>query len=373
MLWAVGKPELQIPVEVGNLRWRIGRSIMKANSSRRHFLERLVRSTAGLAAGLPLIEPSRAFAATGEMPYRTLGRTGEKVSLLGLGGYHLGLKTVAPEEAIRVIRTAIDNGVNFMDNCWEYNGGESEIRMGKGLLDGYRKKVFLMTKTDGLLKDVWNKQLDDSLRRLQTDMIDLVQFHEINLPTDPEVIFGPNGAIEAAMAAKKAGKIRYIGFTSHTDPAITLKMLDTAFAQKFTFDTVQMPLNVMDAHFRSFAKNVLPVLVKHKIGVLGMKSLGMSLIPKTSLVTARECLHYAMNLKTSVVINGCENPKDLDQGLEAARSFAPMGKSEVAALLAKTAAVAATGKCEPNKTMDYAIRRRARWQWYMGVPAPEPH
>jgi predicted aldo/keto reductase-like oxidoreductase len=345
---------------------------MKANSSRRQFLEKLVRSTAGLAAGLPLIEPAPAFAAQGEMPYRTLGRTGEKVSLLGLGGFHLGLKTSTPEEIIRVIRTAVDNGVNFMDNCWDYNGGESEVRMGKGLLDGYRQKVFLMTKSDGLLKDLWNQQLEDSLRRLQTDMIDLVQFHEINLATDPEVVFGPNGAIAAAVAAKKAGKIRYIGFTAHTDPAIALKMLDTAFAQKFTFDTVQMPLNVVDAHFRSFAKNVLPVLVKHGIGVLGMKSLGGGRIPKTNTATPLECLHYAMNLKTSVVINGCENLKDLEQGLEAARTFRPMAETEVAALLAKTAAVAATGECEPNKTQDYSIRRRARWAWYMGGPPPDP-
>jgi aryl-alcohol dehydrogenase-like predicted oxidoreductase len=318
-----------------------------------------------------LIEPSRAFAATGEMPYRILGRTGERVSLLGIGGHHLGLKTTTAEESHRIIRTAIDNGVTFMDNCWDYNGGESEIRMGNALRDGYRQKVFLMTKTDGLFKDLWNQQLEDSLRRLQTDVIDLVQFHEINLPTDPDFIFGPKGAIEAAVAAQKAGKIRYIGFTAHTDPAIALKMLDTAFAQKFTFDTVQMPLNVMDAHFRSFAKHVLPVLLKHNIGVLGMKSLGAGRIPKTNTATARECLHYAMNLKTSVVIYGCESLKDLKQGLEAARSFRPMSQSEVATLLAKTAAVAATGECELNKTQDYSARRRARWAWYMGGTPPD--
>ena len=345
---------------------------MRAHSSRREFLGNLMRGTAAAAVGLPLIGQDRAFAATGDMPYRTLGRTGEKVSLLGIGGHHLGLRTVTAEESLRIVRTAIDGGVNFLDNCWDYNGGESELRMGNALRDGYRKKVFLMTKTDGLVKDLWNKQLEDCLRRFQTDAIDLVQFHEINLPTDPETVFGPKGAMEAAVAARKAGKIRYIGFTAHTDPDIAVKMLQTADANNFTFDSVQMPLNVMDTHFRSFAKKVLPMLVEKQIGVLGMKSLavGRILKYKTTTATATECLHYAMSLKTSVVINGCESLKDLEQGLAAARNFKPMGETEVASLLAKSAPVAATGDCEWYKTTDYAPRRKARWDWYMGGTPP---
>jgi predicted aldo/keto reductase-like oxidoreductase len=270
------------------------------------------------------------------------------------------------------MRTAIDAGVNFMDNSWDYHGGESELRMGKALLDGYRKKVFLMTKVDGQLKDIYNKQLEDSLRRLQTDVIDLVQFHEMNLPGDPDVVFGPDGAIEAAVAAQKAGKIRYIGFTGHKDPAVLLKMLHTADAHKFTFATVQMPLNIMDAHYRSFSQNVLPALVERGIGVLGMKTLGAGKIPKSKIATATECLQYAMNLQTSVVINGCETLDELKQGLEAARTFKPMGATEVGALLARTVAKAATGECEFNKTMDYEKYRRFRAAWYTGVPTPPP-
>ncbi|MBZ5607678.1 MAG: aldo/keto reductase [Acidobacteriia bacterium] len=341
---------------------------MGAKSSRREFLDQLILAGASAAAALPLLEPVRAYAATGDMPYRTLGSTGEKVSLLGLGGYHLGLKTTSAEESLRVIRTAIDGGVNFLDNSWDYNGGESERRMGAALRDGYRQKVFLMTKTNGQLKNVWNAQLEESLRRLQTDVVDLVQFHEMNLPTDPDVLFGPNGAFEAALAAKKAGKIRYIGFTGHTDPEVHLKVLRTAAANKFSFATVQMPLNVMDAHFRSFARQVVPEALQQGIAVLGMKSMAAGRIvqSKTSNVTPTECLHYAMNLKTSVVINGCENLKDLEQGLKAARSFRPMDQSEVANLLAKTAAVGGTGEFEYFKTMDPHILRQSKYATFTG-------
>jgi aryl-alcohol dehydrogenase-like predicted oxidoreductase len=283
------------------------------------------------------------------MPYRTLGRSGEKVSLVGLGGFHSAIPQDA-EEGIRLVRTALDNGINFLDNCWDYNNGESEVRMGKALRDGYRKKAFLMTKIDGQVKDVAASQIDESLRRLQTEVIDLLQFHEVIRPGDPDRIFGPNGSFEAALEAKKAGKIRYIGFTGHKDPDIHLKMLDTAFKRGFTFDAVQMPLNVMDAHFKSFAHKVVPVLTKHGIGVLGMKSMGDGFILRSNTVTPLECLHYAMNLPTSVVITGCESQKILDQALEAARTFRPLGEREVAAILAKTAPVAAEGKFEPFKT-----------------------
>ena len=318
--------------------------------SRREFLGRglgIATSTVGLP-GLGLGSPAPAPAAGG-MPYRTLGRSGEKVSLVGLGGYHIGLQS-DPEESIRIVRTAIDNGINFMDNCWDYNGGESEVRMGKALRDGYRKKVFLMTKIDGQVKPVAARQIEESLRRLQTDVLDLLQFHEVIRAGDPERIFGPEGSIHAALEAKQAGKVRYIGFTGHKDPDIHLKMLDTAFRHGFTFDAVLMPLNVMDAHYKSFARKVVPVLTQHGIGVLGMKSMGDGFVLRSNVVTPVECLHYAMNLPTSVVITGCDSLKILDQALEAARTFRPLSPKQVQAILAKTAPLAARGEFEPFKT-----------------------
>jgi len=283
------------------------------------------------------------------MPYRTLGRTGEKVSLVGLGGYHLGNQS-DPEESIRIIRTGIDEGINFLDNCWDYNGGESEIRMGKALRDGYRQKAFLMTKIDGRNKTAATTQLHESLRRLQTDRIDLLQFHEVIRDSDPDRIFAEGGGMEAAVEARKAGKIRFIGFTGHKSPDIHLNMLATASKHGFTFDAVQMPLNVMDAHFNSFEKRVLPVLTKDGIGVLGMKPMGDKVILESKTVTPVECLQYAMNLPTSVVITGCDSLPILQQALHAARGFEPMGASQVAAVLAKTARAAEGGQFELYKT-----------------------
>ena len=283
------------------------------------------------------------------IPYRTLGRSGEKVSIVGLGGYHIG----HPEDeqlSITIVRTALDNGINFLDNCWDYNGGQSEIRMGKALRDGYRQKAFLMTKIDGQTKKAATQQLDESLRRLQTDHVDLLQFHEVIRETDPARIMGAGGGMEAVLEAKKQGKVRYIGFTGHKSPDIHLKMLETAFAQNFTFDAVQMPLNVMDAHFNSFEKKVLPVLVKHGIGVLGMKPMGDAIILRSKAASPVECLHYAMSLPTSVVITGCESMNILQQALDAARSFKPMSKEEIAQLLGKTASPAAQGEYELYKT-----------------------
>ena len=284
----------------------------------------------------------------GDIPYRALGRTGEKVSMVGLGGYHVG--TPPQEEGIRLIRSALDRGVNFMDNCWDYLDGESEVRMGKALKDGYRAKAFLMSKIDGQTKSAAARQIDESLKRLQTDHVDLMQFHEVIRPTDPDRIFGSGGSVEAMLEAKKAGKVRFIGFTGHKDPDIHLKMLQTAKDHQFRFDAVQMPLNVMDAHFRSFEKKVLPVLVKEEIGVLGMKSMAAGNILQSRTVSAIECLHYAMNLPTSVVITGIDSMRVLDQAIEAARTFKPMSKDEVTALLSRTAKVAASGRFEPFKT-----------------------
>jgi len=288
--------------------------------------------------------------ANSEMPMRMLGRTGIEVSLIGLGGWHLGFDYLDEELSIRIIRTAIDSGINFMDNCWDYNEGASETRMGKALRDGYRDRVFLMTKIDGRTKEDAAKQLNESLRRLDTDHIDLVQHHEILRFEDPHRIFDDEGANAALIEARAAGKIRFIGFTGHKDPRIHLYMLEVARQNGFVFDAVQMPLNVMDAHYRSFQKMVLPELVKQNIGVLAMKTLANGAILKSQTVTAIECLQYAMNLPTSVVITGCENMENLEQALTAARTFKPMTDEQVKTLLDKTAQAAARGEFELFKT-----------------------
>ena len=283
------------------------------------------------------------------MIYRKLGGTGEKVSAIGLGGYHIG----TPQDAdlgVRIVRSALDRGMNFLDNCWDYHDGESEIRMGKALRDGYRQKAFLMTKFDGRTKEAAAKQIDESLRRLGTDRIDLIQYHENIRLEDPDRFFAAGGALEAVLAARDAGKVRYIGFTGHKDPLVHLRMLDVAAQHKFHFDACQMPLNVMDAHFRSFRHQVVPRLVKEGIAVLGMKSMGDGNVLKSGVVTPMECLHYALSLPTSVVINGCESMERLEQAFDAVEKFKPMGEAEIARLLAKTAKPAQTGRFEPFKT-----------------------
>ncbi|MEH2433798.1 MAG: aldo/keto reductase [Nostoc sp.] len=285
-----------------------------------------------------------------EMLYRVLGSTEEKVSAIGLGGWHIALKHVDEQLAIRIVRTAIDRGITFMDNSWDYNGGASEIRMGKALRDGYRDKVFLMTKIDGRSKKAAAKQLDESLQRLQVDCIDLVQHHEILRHEDPHRVFDEEGANAALIEARKAGKLRYIGFTGHKDPYVHLHMLEVAATNGFKFDTAQMPLNVMDAHYRSFEKLVVPELVKQNIGVLGMKSLANGIILRSNTVTPIECLHYALNLPTSVVITGIDSMEILEQTFEAVRTFQPMNDQQVRSLLAKTAEAASRGKFEPFKT-----------------------
>jgi aryl-alcohol dehydrogenase-like predicted oxidoreductase len=282
--------------------------------------------------------------------YRVLGHTGERVSPIGLGGWHLGLPNVGEQLSLRIIRTAIDRGINFMDNSWDYNGGASEMRMGKALRDGYRDKVFLMTKIDGRSKQEATRQLDESLRRLQTDRIDLVQHHEVIRFEDPHRIFDTEGANAALVEARAAGKIRYIGFTGHKDPRIHLHMLEVAREHDFIFASVQMPLNVMDAHYRSFEKLVLPELVKQNIGVLGMKSMANGIILKSRTVTAVDCLHYALNLPTSVVITGCDSMEILEQALSAVQTFRPLTKARVQGLLAKTKSAASHGEFEPFKT-----------------------
>jgi aryl-alcohol dehydrogenase-like predicted oxidoreductase len=284
------------------------------------------------------------------IPYRILGNTGEKVSAIGVGGWHLGFQDVDEQLSLRIVRVAVDGGITFMDNSWDYNEGRSEIRMGKALQDGYRKKVFLMTKIDGRSRKEATRQLEESLRRLQTDCIDLVQHHEILRYEDPHRIFDEEGAHGALVEAQKEGKLRYIGFTGHKDPHIHLHMLEVAEQNGFTFDAVQMPLNVMDAHYRSFEKLVLPELVRRKIGVLAMKTMANGMILKSNTVTATECLHYALSLPTSVVITGMESMERLDQAFEAARSFRPMSEATTKGLLAKTEKAASKGEFELFKT-----------------------
>ena len=306
----------------------------------------------------------------GEMLYRPLGRTGEKVSAIGMGGFHIAKHGLSDEQSIRLVRSAIDRGITFMDNSWDYNEGESEVLMGKALKDGYRQKVFLMTKIDGRTKELAERQIETCLERLQTDHIDLVQHHEIIRFDDPDRIFANQGAMEATVAAQKAGKIRYIGFTGHKDPHIHLYMLKVAGEHGFHFDTVQMPLNVMDAHFRSFGQLVLPELVKHEIGVLGMKAMGDGVILKSKTVSPIECLHYALSLPTSVVITGIDKPEILDQAFEAVKTFQPMNREQVAQLLVKTKEVAMAGKYELFKTSSHFDSTAKHPDW-LGGDAPD--
>jgi aryl-alcohol dehydrogenase-like predicted oxidoreductase len=298
-----------------------------------------------------------------EMPLRTLGATGERVSALGLGGWHLSLKHVDSSLAERIMRSAADRGMSFFDNSWDYHDGESEKRMGRALKDGYRAKVFLMTKINGRTKKEAAKQLDESLKRLRVDMIDLVQHHEVLRFEDPDRIFAEDGAHAALLEARQQGKLRYIGFTGHKDPRIHLYMLEVAAANGFFFDTVQMPLNVMDAHFRSFAKMVLPELVKRNIGVLGMKSMANGHILRSQTVTPIECLHYALNLDTSVVITGIDSMRILEQAFEAARNFQPLSANEVERILSKTRHAASRGEFELFKTTSVYDGTAANPKW----------
>ena len=324
---------------------------------RRDFLKTATVATVGAAipATAQTAQPSSAPVKRPESPdmiYRELGTTGERVSAIGMGGYHLG-KQADASQSIQLMHAGIDRGITFLDNCWDYNDGISEVRMGQALRNGYRQKVFLMTKMDGRTAVEYNKQLEQSLGRLQTDVIDLVQFHEIIRLEDPDRIFAPSGAIEAAIAARQAGKIRYIGFTGHKDPLVHLRMLETAQKHNFHFDTVQMPINVMDAHFRSFEKEVMPVALKQGIGVLAMKTFGDPYILKSNTVQPIEALHYGLTLPVSVVITGIDTTQVLDQAFEATRTFKPLDQTQMASLLARTATAASEGKFELFKTTSH--------------------
>jgi predicted aldo/keto reductase-like oxidoreductase len=339
--------------------------------NRRNFLKTATVGAVGSAASAGAQNTPSVVAnlrpESANMIYRELGGTGERVSAIGLGGYHIG-KQQNPDESIRLVRAAIDRGITFMDNCWDYNGGISEVRMGQALRDGYRQKVFLMTKIDGRDKTTAAGQIEQSLGRLQTDVIDLLQFHEVIRLDDPDVIFGPGGAIEAVQEAKQAGKIRHIGFTGHKDPSVHLRMFEIADKHGFHFDTVQMPINVMDAHFRSFLNGVAPVAQQHGTAILAMKTFGDHFILQSNTVTPMEALHFGLNSPASVVITGIDSPAILDQAFEAVKSFQPMDRQQVAAILAKTSEAAITGKFELFKTSSHfdGTIQNPSWLGYTG-------
>ncbi|HEY1756505.1 MAG TPA: aldo/keto reductase [Bryobacteraceae bacterium] len=333
---------------------------MAHDPSRREVVTGVASLTLAAAAG---------DAAPSGIQYRTLGRTGEKVTCLGLGGAHIGKPELSSEESLRLIRKALDRGLTFLDNSWDYNNGESEIRMGKALRDGYRQKAFLMTKFDGRTHEEAARQIDESLKRLQTDHVDLLQFHEVIRFDDPDRFFAPGGAAEALVAARKAGKTRYIGFTGHKDPRIHLYMLEQAQANDFHFDTVQMPINVMDAHFRSFGKLVVPEAQKQGLGILGMKSMGSGVILKSNSVTALECLQYALSQPTSVVITGIDSEAVLDQALQLATTFKPLTAAEITGILERTASAASKGEYELFKTSSHFDSTALHPQW-LGSETP---
>jgi len=275
---------------------------------------------------------------------RPFGKTGVKVSQLGLGGWHIGIQKEV-SESYRLIRTAMDAGINFLDNSNDYNEGQSEIRMGEAI-KGRRDKVFLMTKHNFRDRKSALRDLEISLGRLQTDHLDLWQFHSIERVEDPDWIFEENGAIEAAEQAKKQGKARFIGFTGHKNPNYHLAML----SKKYAWDALQMPLNVLDPHFRSFEKLVLPEAVKRRLGVIGMKPMAFQNAPKTGVVTSIECLHYAMSLPVSVTLTGCETMERLETALVAARTFKKLSESEMQALRDRMKPFVKDGATEPYKT-----------------------
>jgi len=324
-----------------------------------------------LALGAGLAAVTASGAPDSEIPYRTLGHTGEKLSCIGMGGYHLGKSEVSETDAIKLVQNGVDRGINFLDNSWDYNKGESEKRVGKAVKDGnLRSRVFMMTKNDGRTTEEFNKQLDESLKRLQTDHVDLIQFHEIIRFEDPDRIFAEGGAAQAALAAKKAGKVRYIGFTGHKDPSIHLYMLKVADRHKFVFDSVQMPVNVMDYHYRSFTQEVLPELTKRNIGALGMKSMGDTVILKSGAVTGLECLQFSLSQPVCVQITGIDKPSILDQAIEAAKTYDKVSKEQMDAILARTKPHAMDGKWELFKTSALFDSTAQHPEWLGGT---SPH
>ncbi len=330
--------------------------------NRREFLQ--VSAAAGVAAAsitaASAQQTGQAQVNSGGIPMRPLGKTGQNVSLICLGG-HSATNPMKMSEAasLKLIQRAVDEGITFMDNCWDYHDGEAEERMGKALAEGGRRdKVFLMTKVCGRTARDARSNLEDSLRRLKTDRIDLWQFHEMVYDNDPDWVFAEDGAIHAGLEAVKAGKVRYLGFTGHKDPIIHLKML----GMPYDWASVQMPLNVMDVHYRSFQKQVLPVLLQRNIGVLAMKSLGGdgSIVSKAG-IPVEVALRYVLSLPISTLVSGIDSEKVLDQNLKIVREFQPMTEQERAAIEKQTLAMAGDGRFElfkSSKKYDGPVHRK---------------
>jgi len=326
--------------------------------SRRGFLQ---ATAAGLAAaGIAGADDPKQPANDGGVPLRRLGRTGQMVSLLCLGGHaSTNPKKLEEKDSLKLIQRAVDEGVTFMDNCWDYHDGEAEERMGKALAEGGRRdKVFLMTKVCGRTAREAQSNLEDSLRRLKTDRIDLWQYHEMVYDNDPDWVFAEDGAIHAGLKALKDGKVRYLGFTGHKDPIIHLKML----SKPFDWAAVQMPLNVMDVHYRSFQKQVLPVLLQRGIGVLAMKSLGgRGQIVSEAGVPVEDALRYVLSLPISTLVSGIDSEKVLDQNLKIVREFKPLSDQERARIEQSTVKLAGDGRFElfkSSKVFDGPVHRK---------------
>jgi uncharacterized protein len=303
-------------------------------------------------------------------PTRRLGRTNEQVSLVAMGGYHLGFPSLTSVEAVHLLHKAIDLGITFMDNCWDYNEGRSEERMGEALASGgYRKRVFLMTKFDGRDRKTATDQLDESLRRLRTDHVDLWQMHENIRPDDADHLFAPGGAIEAMLAAQQAGKVRFLGFTGHKSAEYHVHMFEVAERNGFVFDTVQMPLNIMDAHFRSFEHTVIPVAQKAGTAILAMKTFGDHHILDARVVSPLQMLHYSMNLPVATVVTGIDSQATLDQAVTAAVSFRPLSEAQVVSILARSGPLSIEGATERYKTTHEYDGTIAHPEW-LGTPAP---
>ena len=309
--------------------------------NRREFIKLSAASAAAISlAGIPLRASSR-----NDMPYRTLGKTGLEVSLLTIGGWSIGVDELTDAESIKLMRTAVDEGINFFDNAWEYHDGGSEVRMGKALQDGYREKVILMTKHHGRKPEYARKHLEDSLRRMKTDYIDVWQFHEIDEQWEVDTIYS-SGVLDFALKAKEEGKIRHIGFTGHFRPSLHLEMI----YKGFDWETVQFPVNVLDQHYLSFSKNVLPVAVEKNIGVIAMKTLGGGTFIKNKVLSPEEALRFAMTLPVSTVCSGMDSMKVLKENIKTAKNFKPMEEDDITKLLERTIPLALNGKYEEYKT-----------------------
>ncbi len=299
----------------------------------------------GQTATAPATVPGTIPTSSDLIPNRALGKTGARVSILGLGGDHVG-RIRDDQEAIGVIRHAIDAGVTFLDTAWSYNGGRSELIYGRALRDGYRDRIFLMTKVLGRTRQSATQQLEESLRRLRVDHVDLWQLHAINHEDDPAKVLSPDGALEAAVKAKKDGKIRFIGFTGHRDPRLLARMLDHDFA----WDTVQMPVNPLDMHYKSFQRDVLPIVTQRGIGVIAMKTLAWGWLLRTGTVSAEQALAYAWSQPVSLAVVGMDSMAFLKANISAARSYRPMSRQEQESLVAATRLAGADGRYEPHKT-----------------------